>query len=134
MKKIIVPEFVLKAVSDAWNATKTGDRVTHNIAEAVCRAISENPIVPTQQQASEMWQVYVGLRGNAVDSIAGCMAEWQRRMFLAPEPEVPEEISNLMWSDWQRQLGLPQTLGSWAPLESHNSQVIEAFRRGQKSK
>ena len=129
MKKIIVPEFVLKAASDAWNATKTGDRVTHNIAEAALCWLSENPIVPTQQQASEMWQVYVGLRGNAVDSIAGCMAEWQRRMFITPEPEVPEEVKDLLLDE-----NIPTADYSRPTRDYYNTQILEAFRRGQKSK
>ena len=71
----------------------------------VCRAISENPVVPTDEQLqvfrkqwdSENWNRSQENRG---DFFRWCLLEWQRRMFLAPEPEVPEEISNLMWKDW----------------------------------
>jgi hypothetical protein len=48
-----------------------------------------------------------------------------RRMFLAPNPEVPEEIKDLLCEE------VPHT-GPYADV--HNAQIIESFRRGQKSR
>ncbi len=52
--------------------------------------------------------------------------ELKRRMFVRPEPDVPEEIKDLLWdlshSAWQ------------ATGEKHNAETIEAFRRGRASR
>ena len=46
-------------------------------------------------------------------------------MFLAPEPEVPEEIKDLLWS-----IG-----GTWMQTDKkHNNEVAEAYRRGKEAK
>jgi hypothetical protein len=50
------------------------------------------------------------------------MTEWQRRMFLAREPKHPEEIKDML-SD-----------GKDAASMQYNKDILEAFRRGQKSK
>jgi hypothetical protein len=47
--------------------------------------------------------------------------------------EAPKEIENLLWGDWERSNGIPDHCELWLPIESHNNQVIEAFRRGQRS-
>jgi hypothetical protein len=53
-------------------------------------------------------------------------SEFMRHMFLAPDPGVTEEIRDLMADNqgefWDVVLG-----------NTHNDQVIEAFRRGQQS-
>lgn len=59
--------------------------------------------------------------------------EWQRRMFLAPEQEVPEALKDLLIED--ENYVPPQTVdtskGMW--LRTFNQIVIEAYRRGQKN-
>ena len=65
------------------------------ITEAALRHLSEHPIEPTDAQAEELWR-WERDRGGFGDRTdaesAVCVAvEFQRRMFLAPEPEVPEE-------------------------------------------
>lgn len=40
-------------------------------------------------------------------------------------------IDNLLWGDWHRQRGFPETIGGIMLIHTHNSQVEEAFRRGQ---
>ena len=55
-----------------------------------------------------------------------------RRMFLAPEPETPDPIKNLLWDDWHKNnTGLPEVINGWLPFETHNEQIKEAYRRGQ---
>ena len=50
------------------------------------------------------------------------------------ESEIPEEIAIFMWGKWQKSRGLPESCDGWMPLETHNAQVIEAYRRGKESK
>ena len=109
MKKIIVPDGMLKAMNSAFD---NGRRTTSLLGEAALLWLSENPVVPTHDQFDAM-------RGTYRD----ICAEWQRRMFLAPEPEVPEEVKDLLWD------------GQTGEDEEHNRKIIEAFnRRGQKSR
>ena len=74
----------------------------------------------------DIWQVnFICLNGD--------MATLEK---IAPEPEVPEEITNLLWGDWHKNAwpDLVEPRTGFAPFESHNAQVLEAYRRGQKSK
>ena len=123
-KKIAIPEGMLEAAVAAVKIPVSGQLArnqTHDILEAALRWLSENPIVPTMEQATEM-----------SDSGHPCVldgvwyaTEWQRRMFLAPEPEVPEEIKDLLWS-----IG-----GTWMQTDKkHNNEVAEAYRRGKEAK
>ena len=52
--------------------------------EAALRWQSENPQVPTEQQLSDM-------AADAHVCMDEVIAEWQRRMYLAPEPEVDRD-------------------------------------------
>jgi len=90
-KNVKVPEGMLEAVAAAqrerWNYSEDAhSKVDCNTVldlEAALRWLSENPIVPTDEQVEEMKTKLVPVHphwGNIV-------AEWQRRMFLAPEPE-----------------------------------------------
>jgi hypothetical protein len=90
--RIKVPEGMLKAATDAVLRNPTANRETQIgpiVARAVCAHLSENPIVPTMEQAKGI----AGTGGLSSDydydpsSIRWGAAEWQRRMFLAPEPE-----------------------------------------------
>ena len=126
-KKIVVPEGMLQAA-------KTGVRNSDGDAflsalEVALRWLSENPIVPTDEQLKELcedWGRQVGKpedipRNPMISLLKVGSVEWQRRMFLAQEPKVTEEIGDLMWAD----------AGS---AELHNKECQEAFRRGQRSR
>jgi hypothetical protein len=92
------------------------------------RCLSENPIVPTigdvigllQERALSGYLSEEGCCGISATTIRCVMREWQRRMFLAPEPEVPEEIKDLLYNEHDIA----------PPYERHNNLVIEAERRG----
>ena len=122
MKKIIVPEPMLSAAEDS--GAGCGSRSCEMILEAALRWLSENPIVPTDEQAKLLGKVYASnnFGSDYHDSLKRTVVEWQRRMFLAPEPEVPEEVKDLLWD------------GQTGEDEEHNRKIIEAFNRGQKSK
>ena len=136
-KRIAVPEGMLRA---AWHAQLPADNPTfewdegdemnrkfyRRIFEAALRWLSDNPQVPTMEQATEMSD-----NGHpcVLDGV-WYATEWQRRMFLAPEPEPPVEIKDLLWSCDLRahDVGIFGTVGV-----NVNDTIIEAFRRGQKS-
>ena len=106
--KIQVPEGMLKAAVEAvrdrsefgfhFIDNKDEARIvaqTQDTLEAALRWLSENPIVPTNEQTQGVCDsIFVGPE-NLLDP-RDAMVEWQRRMFLAPEPEVPEEIKELV--------------------------------------
>ena len=91
MKKIVVPEGMLKA---AWDASLPPRR----FAEFDQRSqwLSENPILPEHG-------VYDELRDecserDGMELTLDIMKLWQERMFFAPEPEVYEEIEDLLFN------------------------------------
>ncbi len=143
-KKIVVPPEMLKAVVSAMlkNPVEyTGLRnfekdVAKSIAfglEAALLWIGENPIVPTEEQAQEM------ARFGPLRDVNFLCAEWQRRMFLAPEPEVPESVEETIEIDYYESDNMPS--GSVAVLKDGRRLVteeawrmIEAYRRVKESR
>ncbi len=88
--------------------------------EAVLRYISENPIVPTDAQIDAALDATKG-RPYGVFFCRSFLQEFQRIMFLAPEPETPQEIEDLVAAlDCQD----AQT------KESATRLLIEAYQRG----
>ena len=125
--KILVPEGMLRAAIDASGIT---NHITiAKAVKAVLGWLSKNPIVPTEEQATALFASIehpVGATGEGWGKVASDIAvEWQRHMFLKPEPEVPEEIRDL----------IDNCAGDGrCNSESANKRVLEAYRRGQKSK
>ncbi len=110
-KRYVIPEGMLKAALDAQQMRC--DPVISKVGlEAAIRWLAENPIVPDRETADRL----IACRG--IHSEADPFAEWQRRMFLAPEPEVPEAIKDLL------------TMSD----SPHNEHVLEAYRRGKASR
>ena len=124
-KKIVVPEGMIRAVEDrCGDLCKYGGKsqsvrfVSQTAVEAALRWLSENPILPTAEQLySTIGKLPVAMCDIVwTERDRALIAEWQRRMFLAPEPEVPEEIKDL----WQAQ-----------PTPDAKRRTVEAFQRGQ---
>ena len=125
-RKIVVPEGMLRAVRKRYPANRD------NFSEAATRAdlidalrwLSENPIKPNDAQMQALWDdsASCGPFGTAKFAVI----EWQRRMFLAPEPEVPEEIADMLL-----------TRGCHKNVEGFkdelNLRILEAFNRGKKA-
>jgi len=102
-KRIAVPEGMLRA---AWHAQLPADNPTfewdegdemnrkfyRRIFEAALLWLSENPIVPTLEQHMEISGVVRSRVDHNNLTMWDFWAEWQRRMFLAPEPKVPEVV------------------------------------------
>ena len=114
-RRVVVPDGMLKAAVPCYLPDR---QLVHSILEAALLWLSENPIVPTSEQLHSI----IGKLPMAMCDIVwterdrALIAEWQRRMFLAPEPEVPEEIKDL----WQAQ-----------PTPDAKRRTVEAFQRGQ---
>jgi len=98
-KRYMVPEGMLKAavagLIHCWDRIpKSTDYSSKQVqlstaaCEAALRWLSENPIVPTDDQRAELSRLvpYEDSGNGKILSVA-CV-EFQRRMFLAPEPEV----------------------------------------------
>lgn len=124
-KKIVVPEGMLvSALAHYQNVSRAAwsddmYKVVRGTLEASLRWLSENPIVPTDEQwrtlnEERQWPDNSNRRRRSV-------IEWQRRMFLAPEPEIPEAIKDLL--EWDCDWGSNY-------LKDY---ILEAFRRGQKA-
>ena len=93
-KKYVVPDGMLEtAIEDCMDLPihgpdGIGAAMCERALEAAVRWLAENPIEPTKEQWSKLWTDTRsgGLHGGNYKMLS----EWQRRMFLAPEPEVPE--------------------------------------------
>lgn len=103
-KKIVVPDGMLNAANerlDIWSGGPNSrvycveDRanVARVTLEAALLWLSEHPIVPTPDQMESMAQSL-----NSPWSICYIpfIAEWQRRMFLAPEPSIDPLVMYIM--------------------------------------
>ena len=61
-------------------------------------------------------------------TLAEFAIEWQRQMYLAPEPEVPEEISDLLY---RHPKGFSD---NFIGMDQADENTREAYRRGKESK
>ena len=97
------------------------------VADAICQAIQDNPIVPTDEQADRLWAVALELRSEkneTTHAAKNLSIEFQRRyMFAPPEPEAPEDpLAGLI-----HRYGIEE--------DSCEMQIArEAYRRGKESK
>ena len=142
-EKIVVPEDGLQvAVDAAWvhahgtSVPQASPQMAAEIRESFrvflnefCRWLSENPIVPTDEQMCSMGKAW---EASDIDGEGFFYAvEWQRRMFRA-EPEVPEAIKDLLISTEGVQNGPPETIDQ--VVSRLNARTLEAYRRGLRDK
>jgi hypothetical protein len=141
MTKYVVPEEGLKAaVAAAWKhigfmSPQASPRIQKDIEdgyraglEAFVRWQSDNPRVPTDSDVLEILQKRVesGHLSNEeycaipATTVRCAIRSWLQSMYLAPEPEVPEEIKDLLVN------GFVQS-GKCA----YNNAIIEATLRDQ---
>ena len=136
--KIKIPEDMLHAALLAAGAqygfdlNSVGPHIEKDVkvaVEAVLRWLSENPIVPSEVQARALVSDGDPYEWPLVQEGA---TEWQRRMFVAPEPEVPEEtlLEDLLIKPCCDKSKMTTYVGH----PEHNEHVLEAYRRGQNSK
>ena len=95
-KRYVVPAGMLRVAMEHINmAMPESVSQSYHVKqglEAAVRWLAENPVLPTVDQVRSISAESIGV-GYARD-VQVC-AEWQRRMFLAPAPEIPEEIKDL---------------------------------------
>jgi hypothetical protein len=124
-KRIKVPG----GMARAYQSVLARDASTFAPLEAALLWLSKNPIVPTEKQLEDVESGWLGQGPLDRDSLRYGAAQFQSRMFLAPEPEpepeVPEEIKDLL---------IPRRETDRSKEEYiHNAQILKAFRRGQKA-
>ena len=128
-KKYVVPEGMLKAALDSARQTVQGcpwQELATKAVEAALLWQSENPTVPTEEQMDALFSRHSWLDK---DSVRFGAREWQRQMFLAPEPEVPEEINDLLMGPaYTSMTGMVELNHEW------DKRIIEAYRRGRSSR
>jgi len=123
-RKIVVPDGMLKAVAD--DQGRIDD--LKDILEAALRWLVKQTPGPAEclSFSDLLYRMRDEPRGEQAIAI---VAEWQRRMFLASEPEIPPQIEDLLWSG-KKAPDAPE-LEFYFPA-THNEQIIEAFNRGRR--
>lgn len=126
-KQIIVPDGMVEAVMANCVVVgvcqgKAVSLTTIAAREVLRRALEwlvANPIVP---QTVDEYRKLLALKNYEIsfDAQQFYYAEWQRRMFLAPEPKIPEAIKDLM--------------PHYPDKESHEWAIVEAYRRGKEGR
>lgn len=133
--KLAIPQAIRDAVHNALASYPVAANTGHaaEIAcEAFARAMTENPIVPTDEQMDSAYLEIYGCRlSEASDrgNVSKFVASIQRRMFDAPEPEMPEEIKDMLLD-----AGAPDSEHCFFKPSVYNERIIEAYRRGKESR
>jgi len=132
-KKIVVPEGMLKAATE--KAFYPGRYYTPGdiesitkILETALRWLSQNPIVPDEKQTLAMVKGKEGFPFDSWEWVRWGACEWQRRMFDASEPEIPEEIKDLLT---EQQPPFPAGRYQWREQADVDKRILEAYRRGK---
>jgi len=128
MSKYVVPEGLNKAIIKGFRDAKEGEKIYDPIGLAVIEWFSENPIVPTDKQAEEllMSQLFTPLSKRmspTLDAVRGVAIEWQKRMFLNLQPELPEEVKELLPCE-----------GSAYTHENMKDRIVAAYELGKKNR
>lgn len=135
MKSVVVPEGMLEAARTSIlkraGQALSFDQMTYLNVEAALQWLADNPIVPTNEQANNLWEIALCVDDikNETDHAAKNLAmAWQRVMFLAPEPIMPKELHDLTWRNSNGPAGKVSL-----SFKEMDDRILEAFRRGQKS-
>jgi hypothetical protein len=115
--KINVPEEAVKWVIRARYGTADQNQteaIRQDLNSFACW-LAENPIVPTKEQMERL------VRDNFT-AHSLCIA-WQKEMYLAPEPSVPEEIKDLL---------VPNDPETGLPMDQRMA-LLESYRRGREA-
>jgi hypothetical protein len=90
-KKIVVPDGMLKAADSVQNSTMNSERVVTTL-ETALRWLSEHPVVPNDNESRTLLhflrhRAHYETTANDISLTQRVINEWQRRCFLAPEPD-----------------------------------------------
>lgn len=127
---VVVPDGMLKAANYLSREADAswGDMTLEGILEAALLWLIENPIVPSNRQMQEVLDtIFVGPE-NLLDP-KDAVVEWQRRMFLAPELEVPEAIKPVLDR-------MPAVLSGFGltEIDALKQLVLESYLLGKEGK
>ena len=94
MKKIKVPDGMLAAAREVMWPDRLATGYEHQNLESALKAaitwLADNPTEPSLEQVGYMYDAF---RGSHVEALQYIATHWQRRMFLAPEPEDTDLIA-----------------------------------------
>jgi len=124
---------MMNSAVDAWceryplERKQYAQEIMGLMLKAAVRWMANNPLVPSDESAQQMLAAKDHFVGSfePVEWIRWGGTEWQRRMFLAPEPVFPKELEAIL-------------LDTAAPDESrptrqyYNARVIEAYHLGKR--
>lgn len=87
-KKYVVPDGMRIAAGGNTGGVDPEGYILYLGLQGAIKWLSENPQMPTIKQLEEMWNQIPESTANYPywQKVREVMAEWQRRMFLAPEP------------------------------------------------
>ena len=123
-KRVVVPEGMYDA---AMKYQDSGIQCGAAL-EAALRWLSENPIVPSVEQCDAIRDV-LGPREDLMQwQVKEVAFEWQRRIFLAPEPNPLDDLYI-----FPNQF-IPVDLKVDISANDVNVRINEAYRRGQQSR
>ena len=139
-EKLAIPQVIREAVHNALASYPVAANTGHaaEIAcEAFARAMKEHPIVPTGADVMTILQDRVNsghITGEEYCAIPPAtvrfvVREWLRRMFDAPEAEVPEAIRDMLLD-----ARAPDSEHCFFKPSVYNERIQEAYRRGRESK
>jgi hypothetical protein len=135
-RRIVVPDGMLKAATDAACTVldQRHEVVVGAALEAALRWLADNPPLPEIKQLESLWNSLPDSTGQYPywQKIREVMWQWQTRVFLAVEPEVPEEVKDLLLVDAVN-FEIPNGAKLYGSAADRNAAIIEAFRRGQKA-
>jgi len=118
-RKLKIPDGMLKAAQDASSAAA----MQGGCGIYPIRACLEAALRWQDAVLRRMEENVTGIEGMTAGGYAVAIQE-VRRMFLASEEEIPEELKSLMWE---------HDPGGDYNVE-HNQQILEAYRLGQKAR
>ncbi len=110
MKKILIPEAMRKAVESALDHLDPEEFMFYPGLEAALRWLSENPIVPTDAQTKKIREAFFA-QNDVNELIKFTLIEWQKHMFIAPEPNEEDHAAQKIVSileEHMAELGLTE--------------------------
>jgi hypothetical protein len=127
-KKYVIPEGMLKAWENAYYDIE-GKLHSGSFKSGYVRAL-EAALCWLDEELGKSDGIAPMLSGTYQD---GWVGAWRhiRRLFRAPEPAVPEEIKDLLYSEAVR-VGCKDPQEASRFITESDRRVLEAYRRGQK--
>lgn len=119
-KKYTLPQKMVDAAYQ-WCPASFAMPAVIAMLEAAVKWLAENPVIPNDKQLREMcFDGSVNNNGTPADAwqITNYIREWQRRMFLAPEPDSLESLLS----------NVPELVEA----EKYKRNIIEAYELGKK--